>query len=525
MSISRKIVGIGIAQTAVMGVVLVGAYYFEARDKVIQQYVEKSRAVVLTAESTRDEMGRKWAQGLFTVEQLSQWGREGEIDKVLSAVPVVTAWRAAMQKSHEGGYQMRVPKFEPRNPKNEPDPVEARVLKMFENEGVAEHFEIDEEKNAIRYFRPIRLTAECLNCHGDPKTSAALWGNNDGRDPTGGPMENWKVGEVHGAFEIIQSLDAANAEIARSLWLALGVVALLILLSAVAFHLVIAHAVVRPVVSIVDGLASGASQVSSVAGQVAQSSQALSQGATEQAASLEETSASMEEMASMTRQNAEHSARAASLMAQVDSRVTHSTRELEAMVTTMTAIQESSGRVAKIIKTIDEIAFQTNILALNAAVEAARAGEAGQGFAVVADEVRNLAQRSAQAAKDTAGLIEEAAANATSGSAKVDALGVAIVAITESVNQVKGLVDEVSLASRQQSDGVGQIGQALQQMEQVTQGNAAAAEEGAAASEELNAQAETTRALVDDLLTLMGRTTAQTEEPARPAAHVLRRAA
>ena len=150
-------------------------------------------------------------------------------------------------------------------------------------------------------------------------------------------------------------------------------------------------------------LKQGAEQVVSAAGQVATSSQSLSQGATEQAASLEETSASMEEMASMTRKNAENAHQAATLVTGVAQQVDESNAALAEMVTSMSAIQESSNKVAKIIKTIDEIAFQTNILALNAAVEAARAGEAGMGFAVVADEVRNLAQRSAQAAKDTAG--------------------------------------------------------------------------------------------------------------------------
>jgi methyl-accepting chemotaxis protein len=514
MSVTRKIVGIGVAQLVLLGGVLMGAYYYEARDKVVRQYVEKSRAIVLTAESTREEMGRKWAQGIFTTEMLTQWGREGDIDKILSAVPVVTAWRGAMQKAKEGGYRMRVPKFQPRNPKNEPDEVEGRVLKMFEEQGIPEYYEIDAAQNAIRYFRPIRLTEECLNCHGDPANSARLWGNGRGEDPTGGPMENWKVGEVHGAFEIIQSLDEADAQVAASLKKGAAVIIAVVLGAAVIFYLLIVRTVVRPVAQVVDGLAGGASQVAAVAGQVSQSSQALSGGASEQAASLEETSASMEEMASMTRQNADNSGRAADLMTEVDARVTRSTRELEAMVATMQSIQESSGRVAKIIKTIDEIAFQTNILALNAAVEAARAGDAGMGFAVVADEVRSLAQRSAQAARDTAGLIEEAAGNAAHGSARVQELEQAIAGITESVGRVKGLVDEVSLASRQQADGVRQVGQALHQMERVTQANAAAAEEGAAASEELSAQAEVTRTLVEELRALLGQDAGPVAVPA-----------
>jgi methyl-accepting chemotaxis protein/methyl-accepting chemotaxis protein-1 (serine sensor receptor) len=162
----------------------------------------------------------------------------------------------------------------------------------------------------------------------------------------------------------------------------------------------------------------------------------------------------------------------------------------------MGAIHDSSQHVAKIIKTIDEIAFQTNILALNAAVEAARAGQAGMGFAVVADEVRSLAQRSAEAAKDTSRLIEASIANASQGHVKVGVVEHSMSRITESVTRVKHLVEQVSVASREQAQGIDQVSQAITQMEKVTQTTAATAEESAAASEELNAQAESSMTAV-----------------------------
>jgi methyl-accepting chemotaxis protein/methyl-accepting chemotaxis protein-1 (serine sensor receptor) len=174
------------------------------------------------------------------------------------------------------------------------------------------------------------------------------------------------------------------------------------------------------------------------------------------------------------------------------------------MVVAMNGIGDSSNKIAKIIKVIDEIAFQTNILALNAAVEAARAGEAGMGFAVVADEVRNLAQRCAQAAKDTAALIEESIAKSNDGKTKVDQVAVAIRTITEESAKVKTLVDEVNLGSQEQARGIEQIGKAIAQMEQVTQKNAANAEESAAAAEELNAQSETLKDVVERLTAMLG---------------------
>jgi methyl-accepting chemotaxis protein/methyl-accepting chemotaxis protein-1 (serine sensor receptor) len=170
----------------------------------------------------------------------------------------------------------------------------------------------------------------------------------------------------------------------------------------------------------------------------------------------------------------------------------------------MREINASSEKVGKIIKVIDEIAFQTNILALNAAVEAARAGEAGMGFAVVADEVRNLAQRSAQAAKDTAGLIEESIAKSNEGRAKVDQVAAAIRGITETAQKVRTLVDEVKLGSEEQARGIEQIGRAISQMEQVTQKSAASAEETASAGEEMSAQANTLKSVVARLGNMVG---------------------
>jgi methyl-accepting chemotaxis protein len=259
----------------------------------------------------------------------------------------------------------------------------------------------------------------------------------------------------------------------------------------------------RSLTAVTGDLRSGAGEVASASEHVSASAQALSQGATAQAASLEETSASMEEVASMTRHNAENSHTAARLMTEVEARVRESNAALGDMVGSMAAIQDSSQKVSKIIKTIDEIAFQTNILALNAAVEAARAGEAGLGFAVVADEVRSLAKRSAQAAKDTAGLIEESIARSRSGTTTVDQVTASVSAIVESVGKVKVLVDEVSVASQQQAQGLTQVSQAIAQMEQVTQTTAASAEESAAASEQLNAQAETTMGAVRRLEALV----------------------
>jgi methyl-accepting chemotaxis protein/methyl-accepting chemotaxis protein-1 (serine sensor receptor) len=251
-------------------------------------------------------------------------------------------------------------------------------------------------------------------------------------------------------------------------------------------------------------LGDGADQVATAATQVSSSSQSLAQGASEQAASLEETSASSEEINSMARKNTDNSRSTADLLARSQEKVNQANRFLEDMVVSMDLITDSSGKISKIIKVIDEIAFQTNILALNAAVEAARAGEAGMGFAVVADEVRSLAQRSAQAAKDTAALIEDSITRSGEGKVKVDQVALAIRAVTEDSARVKVMIDEVSLGSEEQSRGIDQIGRAISQMEQVTQTNAASAEESAAAAEELSAQSESLKDVIARLQEMVG---------------------
>ncbi|MGE3955182.1 MAG: methyl-accepting chemotaxis protein [Vicinamibacterales bacterium] len=277
---------------------------------------------------------------------------------------------------------------------------------------------------------------------------------------------------------------------------------------AILFGIAIGLLIIRSISSLLSAsvttLKDGAQQVTSASTQVAASAQSLSQGASEQAASLEETSASMEEMASMSRQNAENTRTAESLIKSVDTRVAESNTALTAMVASMASIKESSNDISRIIKTIDEIAFQTNILALNAAVEAARAGEAGMGFAVVADEVRSLAQRSAQAAKNTADLIEQSISRSSEGAQRVEQMSSSIKSITDAVAEVRRLVESVSAASQQQAQGFDQVSQAIAQMEKVTQTNAATAEESAAASEELSAQAEASLAAVNEIDALVG---------------------
>jgi methyl-accepting chemotaxis protein len=254
----------------------------------------------------------------------------------------------------------------------------------------------------------------------------------------------------------------------------------------------------------VQELAEASEQIAAAANQVSGSSQSLAQGSSEQAATIEETSSVSTEINSMAQRNSENSRTTTQIVSNSQAGFERTNQSLGEMVGAMEDISSSSQKISKIIKVIDEIAFQTNILALNAAVEAARAGEAGMGFAVVADEVRNLAQRCAKAAQDTASLIEDSIQKSDGGKLKVDQVAVAIREITGESTRIKGLVDEINSGSVEQSRGIEQISRSITQMEQVTQSNAANAEETAAAAEELNAQAATMKEIVGRLRNMVG---------------------
>lgn len=300
------------------------------------------------------------------------------------------------------------------------------------------------------------------------------------------------------AADYIASAQRIGAAAERTLIVYTSVTAA-ILCATAAFGAWVIRSIARPLNRVIGELTANADQTTAAAGQVSASSQSLANGANEQASSLEETSASLEEMASMTKRNAESAQAAKELSAQTRTSADTGAAHMEEMRRAMDAIKASSNDVGKIIKTIDEIAFQTNILALNAAVEAARAGEAGMGFAVVAEEVRNLARRSAKSAGETAEKIEDAIRKSEHGVTISGSVAQSLSDIVEKARKVDALVAEIAQASTEQSQGIGQLNSAVSQMDKITQSNASNAEETAAAAEELTAQASSMRSTVTSL--------------------------
>ncbi|HWR04164.1 MAG TPA: methyl-accepting chemotaxis protein [Humidesulfovibrio sp.] len=500
LSIKWRLLGIALAGPVIVSCVM---SFFLVR--AISQFSEeglldKSRAIVLMAESARNEMSAKLEAGIM--RPFSEIPK----DKVVDAVPVVTAIKMARENAERGGYQFRVPKISPRNPQNEPTPQERQILEELESKKLTEM--IVKEPNQTRYFRAIRLTKECLYCHGDPKGEA---------DPTGGIKEGWKEGEVHGAFEIITSHAAAQAEQTRAILTVLGWTGLVLILVFSMAWVLLQRGVIAPLEAIrafaervaggdltgrlegtfraemgavatafstmiaqlsqiIGSVVDGATGVAASSSELSATSRAISQGAISQAASVEEISSSMEQMTS----NISHSAENAQ---KTDALAQQAAKEAQGSGQAVTQTVEAMRQISEKIGIVEDIARQTNLLALNAAIEAARAGEHGKGFAVVAAEVRKLAERSGHAAAEISTL-------ASSSVHIADQAGRLLKELVPTIQKTAELVQEITAASREQSIGAEQINKAIQQLDHVIQQNAAASEEMSATSDALSGQAE-----------------------------------
>ena len=376
------------------------------------------------------------------------------------------------------------------DPKALKKPIPADVKKSFE--GSLDNFRRQTEES-YEIYRPLVAEQRCLECH-----------------------PRFQAGKVVGALSY--RFSTKSLQEARSQWtdfvenftksnLITFFITTITLLTVVTLLVIwlVRRQVIHPLNRISDELSQDAATVGAAANSIASTSQALAEGATEQAAALEESSASLEQMAGMTRQNATSAASVDTCMKQEFAPNFRQISSLtEKMEETLTQSVAASEETSKIIRTIDEIAFQTNILALNAAVEAARAGEAGAGFAVVAEEVRSLAQRSAEAAKGTQSLLENSRHHLQVTKQDFEQVRAAIRDNGRLAEKVNQLVDSISNASREQAQGVDQISKAVGQMDAVTQSNAATAEQNASAAQQLTAESAALTAAVDGLAGLIG---------------------
>jgi methyl-accepting chemotaxis protein len=497
VELGRKIVAIAVGSifaTAAAGLLIQRSVI---RQEGIAMTRDSMRVALISAENTRKSVSAMRVAGSFDDAKLLanlRTNTDFRQSNIYPTIPVVAAWNSISDVAQKEGYGFRVAARSPRDAKNTPTPDEERILGLMDKDKTREVFEVNEDTHEMVLAHPVLLSADCLHCHGDPANSPS----HDGKDLLGYRMEGWHEGDQHGMFVLRAKMDRVDAVVAAGMWkTAMWLFPLAILVGIGVYFLL--QKTTGHLRELTQSIAESSSQVTSAAEAISTSSQAMAQGTSEQVASLEETSAATEEITGMVRRNSDNSKQAALEMEQVNDRVKDSNTSLGEMIASMGEIKDSSHKIAKIIKVIDDISFQTNILALNAAVEAARAGESGAGFAVVADEVRNLASRSAQAAKDTAALIEDSLSKADAGSVKLQKVVVVFQGISESAEKVRVLVNSVNAGSREQTRGIEQVLSAIQQMDKVTQGSAASSEASAATSEELAAQAETMNEIAKQL--------------------------